>query len=68
MNNQVTEFRNREGDILVWVFPSPGRIWKDRWVAFANCNEFDYFKGTRDQVFKWADDYISKFDPTEESV
>lgn len=53
-----TEFRDQKGNPAVWVFASPGRIWKDRWVAFTNGDEFVYFKGSRDDVFKWANDYL----------
>lgn len=60
MSDPITEFRGPAGDILVRVFPSPGRIWKDRWVAFANSTEFEYCKGSRDQVFKWADDFVAR--------
>jgi len=60
MSAPITELRNSEGDILVWVFFSPGKIWKDRWVAFANSAEFEYCKGSREQVFKWADDFVAK--------
>jgi hypothetical protein len=45
---------------VLWVFPSPGRVWKDRWVAFTNSEEFNYFKGSEEEVFKWADVHISK--------
>lgn len=58
MSAPITEFRGPEGDILVWVFPSPGRIWKDRWVAFTNSDQFQYFKGSREEVFKWTERYL----------
>lgn len=53
-------FTDSKGNPAVWVFASPGRIWKDRWVAFTNGDEFVYLKGTRDEVLKWANDYVSK--------
>jgi len=40
------------------VFHAPGRVWKERWVAFTNSSEFIYHKGDRDSAFKWAEDYI----------
>ena len=49
----------RDGNPILWVFPSPGRIWKERWVAFTNGDSFVYFKGSRDEVFKWAHRYIT---------
>ncbi len=52
------EFKDEEGNTLVWVFPSPGRIWKDRWIAFTNSGEFIYHKGNKDSAFKWAIDYV----------
>ena len=58
MSDPITEFRGPEGDILVWVFPSPGRIWKERWVAFTNDDSFVYFKGSREEVMAWASDYV----------
>ena len=53
-------FTDCDGNPVLWVFPSPGRIWKDRWVAFTNSEEFNYFKGSKDEVFKRADAYLSK--------
>ena len=50
----------RGGNPMLWVFPSPGRIWKERWVAFTNDDSFVYFKGSRDEVFKWAQEYMLK--------
>ena len=58
MSDPITEFRGPQGDILVWVFPSPGRIWKDRWVAFTNSEDFKYFKGSQQEVISWANDYM----------
>jgi len=29
-------------------------------VAFTNGNEFVYFKGSRDEAMKWANDYAFK--------
>jgi len=40
------------------VFPSPGRFWKTRWVAFPDADEFKYFKGEQDEAFKWAAKYL----------
>ena len=54
----VKTFTDCDGNPVLWVFPSPGRVWKDRWVAFTNGNEFVYFKGTREEVIEWANDYI----------
>ena len=51
-------FTDCDGNPVLWVFPSPGRVWKDRWVAFTNGNEFVYFKGNREEVIEWANDYI----------
>ncbi len=56
----VVTFTDCDGNPVLWVFPSPGRVWKDRWVAFTNSEEFNYFKGSKNKVFKWADDYLSK--------
>ena len=50
----------RDGTPILWVFPSPGRIWKERWVAFTNSNEFCYHKGSQQEVFKWAKEYMSR--------
>ena len=49
----------RDGNPILWVFPSPGRIWKERWVAFTNDDSFVYFKGSRDEVLEWAQRYIT---------
>ncbi len=46
------------GNVLVYVFASPGRIWKDRWVAFTNSDQFVYHKGSKDSAFNWAKEYI----------
>jgi hypothetical protein len=54
----LTEFKDKDGNTLVWVFHAPGRVWKERWVAFTNSSEFIYHKGDRDSAFKWAEDYI----------
>ena len=54
----VETFTDCDGNPVLWVFPSPGRVWKDRWVAFTNGNEFVYFKGNREEVIEWANDYI----------
>ena len=54
----VKTFTDCDGNPVLWVFPSPGRVWKDRWVAFTNGNEFVYFKGNREEVIEWANDYI----------
>ena len=54
----VVTFTDCDGNPVLWVFPSPGRVWKDRWVAFTNGNEFVYFKGNREEVIEWANDYI----------
>ena len=56
----VLTFADCDGNPVLWVFPSPGRVWKDRWVAFTNSEEFNYFKGSKEEVFKWADAYLSK--------
>lgn len=48
----------RDGNPVVWVFPSEGRIWKDRWVAFTNGDQFKYVKGSQQEVMKWANDYM----------
>lgn len=53
-------FTDKRGNPVVYVFASPGRFWKDRWVAFTSGNEFVYFKGSRDEAMKWANDYASK--------
>lgn len=58
-HNALT-FRNEEGHPVIWVFPSPGRVWKDRWVAFTNGNEFQYHKGSREEVVRWAEHYMSE--------
>lgn len=47
----------RDGNPILWVFPSPGRIWKERWVAFTNDDSFVYFKGSREEVMTWANNY-----------
>jgi hypothetical protein len=64
----MREFKDGDGNILVWVFPSPGRFWKDRWVAFTNSGEIIYFKGTKDLVYQWAKDYVEKITKEEASV
>ena len=56
----VVTFTDCDGNPVLWVFPSPGRVWKDRWVAFTNSEEFNYFKSSEEEVFKWADAYLSK--------
>lgn len=56
----IQTFTDKQGNPAVWVFASPGRIWKDRWVAFTSGSEFVYFKGSRDEALKWASDYVSK--------
>ena len=43
---------------MVWVFPCPGRIWKDRWVAFTNGELFKYWKGSRQECIDWAENYL----------
>ena len=53
-------FTDSQGNPVVWVFASPGRIWKDRWVAFTNGDEFVYFKGSRDEVMQWARNFVSE--------
>lgn len=49
----------RDGNPILWVFPSPGRIWKERWVAFTNDDSFVYFKGSREEVLEWAAKYTA---------
>lgn len=53
-------FTDSAGNTLLWVFKSPGRFWKDRWVAFTNGEEFVYRKGSHEEVMQWANDYVSK--------
>ena len=48
----------RQGNRKVSVFPSPGKFWKTRWVAFPESDEFKYFKGEQDEAFKWAAKYL----------
>ena len=55
-HNALT-YCNEEGHPILWVFPSPGRVWKDRWVAFTNGDEFKYFKGSRDDVMSWVKEF-----------
>lgn len=54
------EFKDAEGNTLVWVFPSEGRFWKDRWIAFTNSGEFIYHKGSKDSAYNWAREYVSQ--------
>ena len=51
---EALTFHDPNGNPKVWVFPSEGRIWKDRWVAFTNSDEFRYFKGSQSQCLAWA--------------
>jgi hypothetical protein len=56
---EALTFNDSDGNPMVWVFPCPGRIWKDRWVAFTNGELFKYWKGSRQECIDWADRYIT---------
>lgn len=64
----MREFKDGRGNTLVWVFPSPGRFWKDRWVAFTNSGEFIYHKGTKDSAYDWAKNYVDQLTKEETIV
>tara|TARA_R110000868_G_scaffold97886_2_gene269370 strand:- start:173 stop:373 length:201 start_codon:yes stop_codon:yes gene_type:complete len=59
MNNttEIELYHNDDGELVAWVFPSPGKIWKSRWVAFTNREEFVWFKGEKDAARAWASKY-----------
>ena len=50
-------YYDKDGNPLVWVFPSPGKIWKSRWAAFTNREEFVWFKGEKEAARAWAESY-----------
>lgn len=53
-------FIDETGTPVLWVFKSPGKYWKSRWVAFTNSDEFTYFKGEEQAVRAWAADYMER--------
>lgn len=55
---EALTFNDSDGNPMVWVFPCPGRIWKDRWVAFTNGELFKYWKGSRQECIDWAENYL----------
>jgi hypothetical protein len=55
---EALTFNDSDGNPMVWVFPCPGRIWKDRWVAFTNGELFKYWKGSRQECIDWAANYL----------
>jgi hypothetical protein len=56
-DDQALTFADSDGNPMVWVFPCPGRIWKDRWVAFTHGEAFKYWKGSREECIDWANSF-----------
>ena len=54
-DGEALTFKDSGGNPMVWVFPCPGRIWKDRWVAFTQGELFKYHKGSREECIVWAE-------------
>lgn len=56
-SQQTKVIKSPDGAPVVWVFQTPGRIFKERWAAFTNREEFLWKKGTREEVELWAEEY-----------